>query len=463
VLHRLNLWRIYLSATLYLLSPIALGLAGVTRTWLGQHWLVGQLVPSEYIHLSVLVTLVWIAAVHQYRVASLEELFLIRTGLRSIIAASAATHLIVFSILFFYRGVAFSRVFLVISATILTLLTVLARTAFRHLVREHVGPRHPIRVLVVGADKFAQDSASRLESGSCPPCRVVAHICLPDQDIATGERPLYKFNELPEGPKLRELVDEVVIAVRPERLSDVPGIATQFEQLFLPVRAVVDLGSGFVIREAPFRLGLLHVFNLDVTPVDQIHYMLLKRVFDVAFSSLALILLSPLLLVIAMGVKVSSPGPVLFVQERVGLNGKVFRMLKFRTMRVFSKAESNTRWTTAMDPYRTRFGAFLRRASLDELPQFFNVLKGEMSVVGPRPERPHFVAKFLGEVSKYNTRHRLKVGITGWAQVNGLRGDTSITTRVQYDLYYMLNWSFKFDIRIIWLTLRTVAFGKNAY
>src|SRR5437773_4378529 len=130
VLHRLNLWRIYLSATLYLLSPIALGLAGIIRIWLGQHWLAGELVPSDYIHLSVLVTLVWIAAVHQYRVASLQELFLIRSGLRSIVAASAATHLIVFSILFFYRGVAFSRVFLAVSATILTVLTALARMAF---------------------------------------------------------------------------------------------------------------------------------------------------------------------------------------------------------------------------------------------------------------------------------------------------------------------------------------------
>jgi lipopolysaccharide/colanic/teichoic acid biosynthesis glycosyltransferase len=169
------------------------------------------------------------------------------------------------------------------------------------------------------------------------------------------------------------------------------------------------------------------------------------------------------MLLIALAIRLGNPGPMLFRQDRVGLNGKVFRMLKFRTMRVGNAEESATRWTAPNDPRRTRLGALLRGTNLDELPQFFNVLKGDMSIVGPRPERPHFVEKFLTEIDKYNARHVFKVGITGWAQVNGWRGDTSIAKRVEYDLYYLRNWSMTFDFQIILLTILRMFGGKNAY
>jgi len=168
-------------------------------------------------------------------------------------------------------------------------------------------------------------------------------------------------------------------------------------------------------------------------------------------------------LLIALAIRLTSPGPVLFAQDRVGLNGRVFRVYKFRTMSTGNAEESDTRWTTSDDPRRTKLGAFLRATNLDELPQFFNVLKGDMSVVGPRPERPYFVKKFQDDVAQYSTRHYLKVGITGWAQVNGWRGDTSIAKRVEHDLYYLQNWSLWFDIKIICLTLWRGFFSKNAY
>jgi len=145
------------------------------------------------------------------------------------------------------------------------------------------------------------------------------------------------------------------------------------------------------------------------------------------------------------------------------LNGKRFQMLKFRTMYASVRAQSDIQWTVANDPRCTKVGIWLRKTSLDELPQFFNVLKGEMSVVGPRPERPHFVKRFLDQIHHYDSRHRLKVGITGWAQVNGWRGDTSIEKRFEFDLYYLQNWSFWFDLQIIFLTAWTGMFGKNAY
>lgn len=166
---------------------------------------------------------------------------------------------------------------------------------------------------------------------------------------------------------------------------------------------------------------------------------------------------------IAVVVRVSSPEPVIFTQDRVGLNGKVFRMYEFRTMSVGPPKESDARWTVKDDPRRTRVGKLLRQSGLDELPQFFNVLKGDMSVVGPRPERPMLVQRFMQSVGNYNRRHFLKVGITGWAQVNGWRGDSSIEKRVEYDLYHFRNWTLAFDLLIVLLTFFRGFTDKNAY
>jgi exopolysaccharide biosynthesis polyprenyl glycosylphosphotransferase len=207
----------------------------------------------------------------------------------------------------------------------------------------------------------------------------------------------------------------------------------------------------------------MQMLDLTTTPADSLDYALVKRAFDIFFSGLVLVVTSPLLGLIALLIRLTSPGRIFFVQERIGLNGLPFQMYKFRTMRVSDSSDSDTRWTIDADPRRTPLGSFLRKTSLDELPQFINVLKGDMSVVGPRPERPHFVQQFLQEVGKYNNRHCLRVGITGWAQVNGWRGDTSIEKRVEYDLYYLQNWSFSFDLRIILMTIFSALIGKNAY
>jgi exopolysaccharide biosynthesis polyprenyl glycosylphosphotransferase len=198
-------------------------------------------------------------------------------------------------------------------------------------------------------------------------------------------------------------------------------------------------------------------------PVESFTYLVAKRAFDLCFAGLALLLAAPLMLLIALAIKLTSPGPVFFRQQRVGLNGKTFLMFKFRTMQQAGPEESDRLWTRPGDPRRTRIGGWLRATSLDELPQFFNVLNGRMSVVGPRPERPYFVEQFMQTVSLYNTRHDLKVGITGWAQVNGWRGDTSIAKRVEHDLYYLHNWSFAFDLRIILLTILHLLSPRNAY
>jgi putative colanic acid biosynthesis UDP-glucose lipid carrier transferase len=206
-------------------------------------------------------------------------------------------------------------------------------------------------------------------------------------------------------------------------------------------------------------LPVIHV--IDEAPLD--FRRGIKRTVDIAFSAGFLLLASPVLILIAVAVKLSSPGPILYRQERMGLNGLRFDMLKFRSMPVNAEASSGAVWAKPGEQRATRVGAFLRKTSLDELPQFINVLKGDMSVVGPRPERPVFIESFRERVPRYMLRHKMKAGITGWAQVNGWRGDTSIERRIEHDIYYIRNWSLRLDLKIMLMTLRSGFVNENAY
>jgi Undecaprenyl-phosphate glucose phosphotransferase len=319
-----------------------------------------------------------------------------------------------------------------------------------------------VRVLVVGTDEFARTAVVSLLGGQVMPCRIVGYVHLPGQDVVVEGSPVFEMEDVPAVTNGHG-VDDVVIALPASRLGEVQKVMSTLEVLCVPARVILDLGAGVSLRDKLFDFGGVQMLDLETTPAESASYVVFKRIFDVAFSVLVIVVTAPLMLLIALAIRLGNPGPMLFRQDRVGLNGKVFRMLKFRTMRVGNAEESATRWTAQNDPRRTRLGALLRGANLDELPQFFNVLKGDMSIVGPRPERPHFVDKFLNEVDKYNARHVFKVGITGWAQVNGWRGDTSIAKRIEYDLYYLRNWSMTFDFQIILLTILRMFGGKNAY
>lgn len=314
---------------------------------------------------------------------------------------------------------------------------------------------------MVGTDRFARRATTSLLHGEVLPCRIVGFVRLPEQEIAV-EGPVYEIAQIPIFSNGHS-IDDVIIALPASRLADVQKVAPALEKLCVPTRVVIDLGEGVGIRDKVIDLGGIHMLDLCPSFAESGPYLFEKRIFDVIFSALILLLTSPLSLVIALAIKLDSPGPVLFVQDRVGFNGRLFRMLKFRTMRVGSQVEGDTRWTSAHDPRCTRVGRFLRRTNLDEIPQFINVMKGDMSIVGPRPERPHFVERFLDEFDRYHFRHTFKAGITGWAQVNGWRGDTSIAKRVEYDLYYLRNWSLTFDLQIITMTLLQLFGSKNAY
>jgi exopolysaccharide biosynthesis polyprenyl glycosylphosphotransferase len=284
------------------------------------------------------------------------------------------------------------------------------------------------------------------------------------EDIRSSNRPV--------GPLSTE---DLVSAIRRERVdgvlisataNDVSTLSRQIESLGglnAPVRFIIGLPGGSSLRDRLSSAGCLYLLNTGAEPTASMNYRLIKRAFDILVSIAVLFTGLPLFLLIALAVKISSSGEIFFVQDRVGWNGRVFRMYKFRTMHTAPTTESDTRWTRANDPHRTAVGQFLRKYSLDELPQFFNVFKGDMSIVGPRPERPFFVSSFRQQIDEYHRRHQLKVGITGWAQVNGLRGDTCIRTRLLYDLYYLQNWGLIFDLRIILSTIFCVFRGKNAF
>ncbi|HYQ95489.1 MAG TPA: undecaprenyl-phosphate glucose phosphotransferase [Candidatus Eisenbacteria bacterium] len=228
------------------------------------------------------------------------------------------------------------------------------------------------------------------------------------------------------------------------------------------VRLVPDLARTFTLNASVEDFEGTPIILVTESP-GQGWNAVLKRAFDFTFSLIGLVVLSPLLLLLAILVKADSPGPALYAQERIGLSGRAFKMYKFRTMRADAEAGGKAEWSRAQDPRRTHLGSLLRRLSLDELPQLWNVLVGHMSLVGPRPERPHFVQQFRASIPRYMLRHHVKAGITGWAQVNGLRGDTPLDRRIEYDLYYIQNWSMGFDVKILCLTLLRVFRDRSAH
>lgn len=257
------------------------------------------------------------------------------------------------------------------------------------------------------------------------------------------------------------LVDEVILALPLDAHDKYSHIINVCEKAGVRTLIIPDFFDYLPARPHFDNFAGMPMINVRDIPLDIALNRLMKRAFDIVFSLIAIALTSPIMLVVAIGVRLTSSGPIIFKQERVGLNRRNFRMFKFRSMKVIPEGTMDTGWSTKNDPRRTAFGTFIRRTSLDELPQFFNVLLGHMSVVGPRPERPYYVNQFRDEIPKYMIKHHVRPGITGLAQSKGLRGDTSIEDRIKQDIFYIENWSLLFDIKIIWETIRNGL--KNAY
>ncbi len=258
-------------------------------------------------------------------------------------------------------------------------------------------------------------------------------------------------------------LDEIAVTLSLSDYDRLEEIVNLCEKSGVHTKFIPDYNS--LIPGKPYTedLGGLPVINIRYVPLSNTVNAAAKRAMDIAGSFLGLVVTSPLLLVVAVLIRATSKGPIIFSQERIGRHNRPFKMYKFRTMYVQDVKEEKKGWTTKDDPRVTKVGKFLRRTSIDELPQLFNILIGDMSLVGPRPERPQYVEKFKEEIPRYMVKHQVRPGLTGWAQINGYRGDTSIRKRIEYDIYYIENWSLEFDIKIMFLTIFKGFINENAY
>ena len=319
-------------------------------------------------------------------------------------------------------------------------------------------------ILLVGYSRAAEEYIDRLTDN--PQWGYVACGILDDHvpagTLYKGVKVLGRLGNL-EVILPENKLDEIAISLSLKDYHHLENIVSICEKSGVHTKFIPDYNS--LIPTKPYTEDLmgLPVINIRYVPLTNTGNIIIKRIMDVVGALVGIVVTSPIMLLAAVLVKITSPGPIIFRQERVGRHNKTFYMYKFRSMERQSPGEEKRAWTVRNDPRVTPVGKILRRTSIDELPQLFNILKGDMSLVGPRPERPLFVEKFKEEIPRYMVKHQVRPGLTGWAQVNGLRGDTSIRKRVEYDLFYIENWTLGFDLKIILMTFFTGFINKNAY
>jgi exopolysaccharide biosynthesis polyprenyl glycosylphosphotransferase len=359
---------------------------------------------------------------------------------------------------FFYRGESFSRLVLAVACGISVILIWSLRETIYRLEKWYL-KRGVIskRAVIVGACEKGVELFKKLTAQ--PAWGIVPLGFASDQ--AMPHPILGKPAELDDIIKTHSI--EMVIFNLPHESQDfITDFVMKSENLKLEYMLSPDMMGLMIFNAEAGQIEGIPVIRWGKTPIEG-YARAVKRIFDTIFSGIGIALSAPLMAVIAVAVKLDSPGPVFFRQRRVGRNGKEFTIYKFRSMRTDRNDSNGSGWTVKDDPRRTKTGKVIRKYNLDELPQLFNVFKGQMSLVGPRPEQPGYVEKFRDDIPRYFQRHKVKSGVTGWAQVNGFRGDTSIAERTKYDLYYVENWSLTFDIKIIFLTLKNIFKSPNAY
>jgi Undecaprenyl-phosphate glucose phosphotransferase len=378
--------------------------------------------------------------------------------------ATCAAGLLLITLTYFLREDRFSRgmlgLFTALSFLGLSFERVFFKRVLQELRRRGYNQRY---VLVIGTGRLARQVVEQVEIHRELGFRAVGALSLSKKRVGldvAGAPVIGTLRDL-RGIIAERGVDQVLVALPSRSAHHLPRIMEVCADTTVDVKVVPDVYQYATLFGGLEEFGGLPVVNLQSSGMLGIN-AIAKRAFDLVLSTLFLAILAPVMLLVALLVKLTSRGPALFRQERVGLDGRPFKMLKFRTMREGAEL-AGPRFAQPADPRTTSVGGFLRRTSLDELPQLFNVLIGNMSLVGPRPERPVFIDQFRRRIPRYQLRHMVKSGMTGWAQIHGLRGDTSIQKRVEYDLYYIEHWSLLLDLRIL---ARTVAFGflsRNAY
>lgn len=383
----------------------------------------------------------------------------------NILQANAIGMLAFILVLYLVKEQNFSRFMIFLFFGINVFLEVVVRNLIRHFLRDMrrkgYNQKH---IILVGYSRAAEEYIDRIKAN--PEWGYAVRGILDDHQPRGTE---YK------GVKVIGSIDNLLIILPQNRLDEIAitlgineyhkleYIVGMCEKSGVHTKFIPDYNN--IIPTKPYTEDLLGlpVVNIRHVPLSNTLNIAMKRLVDLVGSFCAIIIFSPLMIVTAVIIKLTSPGPLIFKQERVGLQNKPFAMYKFRSMIVQDENKEKGEWTTQNDPRVTPIGRFIRKTSIDEFPQFFNVLKGDMSLVGPRPERPFFVEKFKEEIPRYMVKHQVRPGLTGWAQVNGYRGDTSIRKRIDYDLYYIENWTMGFDFKILFLTMFKGFINKNAY
>lgn len=362
-----------------------------------------------------------------------------RKELMDIIRANGIGFMIFILVLYFIKQEHFSRqmlcIFFFINISLEFASRYLIRTILWKMRKQGLNQKH---ILMIGESQMAEQYMDRLRENPKWGYQVFAH--LKDEE---------KLERILEGNEL----DEVVIALRAEDYGKLERIVDVCEKAGVHTKMIPDFGN--VISTRPYIEDVqgIPVIHVRRVPLNIMRNRVAKRAVDLIGATVAIILFSPVMLLTALVVALTEEGSVIYRQERVGLHNQVFYMYKFRSMIMQDEEKKKAEWSTRNDPRITPVGKLIRRTSIDELPQLFNVLKGEMSLVGPRPERPQFVQKFRDEIPRYMVKHQVRPGMTGWAQINGYRGNTSIEKRIEYDLYYIENWTMVFDMKILILTI----------
>jgi Undecaprenyl-phosphate glucose phosphotransferase len=411
------------------------------------------------------VPLLWLLSIVAYRLVSMYDVGRLRRFREEIVAifkGSLLLALLVMARIFFLHDAYESRAGILIFWLLsVALVLVGRRTAWAVIRRLRSHGYNQTFSIIVGTGRAARKMARALQRVNWLGIKNIGFVDEKTNHLSGDLDVLGSFTDLP-GVIEKYGVRHVFVALPLNRTDDARLVFEVLSRSLVEVRMVCD---------APNLAGLsLTTTNLDGLPLiglrESPHFglnIVVKRAMDMVLSALGLVLLSPLLALIAVLVKLTSPGPIFYRQERCGLNGRTFHMLKFRSLRVDAEQKTGAVWAVKNDPRRTPWGAFLRKTSLDELPQLWNVLMGDMSLVGPRPERPVFIQQFSKTIPNYMARHCVKAGITGWAQVHGWRGNTSLRKRLQYDLYYITHWTPWLDLRILWMTLFHGFVHRNAY
>ncbi len=388
-----------------------------------------------------------------------------RVEISKIVQANSLSVLLILTVLFITKQEHFSRqmtfIFYVVNIFFGVVVRLGIHTILRVMRRKGFNQKH---ILLIGYSQTAKGYIDRIRANPQWGYTIVGIL---DDNIVSGKE--YRGVKILGRIANLEVIlpenrlDEIAITLGLNEYNKLEHIVAECEKSGVHTKFIPDYMK--IIPTKPYTEDLmgLPVINIRYVPLSNTFNSFVKRCIDIFGSLVGIILFSPVMLIVAILVKVTSKGPLIYKQHRVGLHNKPFKMYKFRSMVVQKEKDEKKCWTTKGDARVTPVGKFIRKTSIDELPQFFNILKGDMSLIGPRPERPFFVEKFKEEIPRYMVKHQVRPGLTGWAQVNGYRGDTSIMKRIEYDLYYIENWTIGFDIKILFLTFFKGFVNKNAY